>query len=80
VGSLRWRPPQPVIAWNGVRKADAYAIPCAQGNGTDPNPSGEDCLYLNVWTQTPTAHAKPNLEPLRSFGAWFRCAWGRTAF
>lgn len=55
LGSLRWRAPQPVIPWSGIRQADRYAASCMQ----DPNfvklfgaPPGlsEDCLYLNVWT------------------------------
>ena len=30
VGALRWREPQPVQAWNGVRKADTTAASCMQ--------------------------------------------------
>ncbi len=51
VGDLRWRAPQPVSKWQGVRPADRYAPGCMQSMGGPP-PSGmnEDCLYLNVWT------------------------------
>jgi len=56
LGPLRWRAPQPVAAWSGTRKADAYAASCMQKpgiplseGGTD-GPLSEDCLYLNVWT------------------------------
>lgn len=60
VGPLRWRPPQPVKAWSGVRPATDYGHDCMQlpfpGDAaplrTTPN---EDCLYLNVW-----APAKPS--------------------
>ena len=50
-GDLRWRAPQPVQKWEGVRKADHYAPACVPSMG-GPAPSGisEDCLYLNVWT------------------------------
>jgi para-nitrobenzyl esterase len=59
-GNLRWRPPQPVAAWEGVRKADAFGPVCVQPAGVgrlnvsvdvpgSPRVS-EDCLYLNVWT------------------------------
>src|SRR5262252_6452605 len=61
VGELRWKKPQPVVAWNGVKKTTAYAPACMQ----DPNmlrfigaPEGaasEDCLYLNVWTPAKSA-------------------------
>jgi len=30
VGELRWRAPQPVKPWDGVRKADAYSADCMQ--------------------------------------------------
>ena len=54
VGELRWRPPQPVTPWEGVREAVAYGPDCAQaGWGGSPGSitkgSSEDCLYLNLW-------------------------------
>ena len=51
VGDLRWRAPQPVPAWEGVRKGEQFAPACMQSMGGPP-PSGlsEDCLYLNIWT------------------------------
>ena len=30
VGSLRWKPPQPVSGWTGVRKADHFGPRCMQ--------------------------------------------------
>ena len=49
VGDLRWKEPQPVVAWTGVRKAEAFGAPCTQVSKANGEPS-EDCLYLNVWT------------------------------
>lgn len=49
VGDLRWKAPQPVIPWTGVKQARAVAWPCTQGSSA-PGGSSEDCLYLNVWT------------------------------
>src|SRR5262245_51279553 len=54
VGDLRWRAPQPVARWTGVRPATAYGHDCMQKPfpsdaaplGTEPD---EDCLVLNVW-------------------------------
>lgn len=54
VGGLRWRAPQAVQPWSGVRQATSYAADCMQlpfpsdaaPLGTKPD---EDCLYLNVW-------------------------------
>ena len=55
VGELRWKAPQPVVAWTGVRKADEWGTRCMQGPmfgplNTRDKAMGEDCLYLNVWT------------------------------
>ncbi len=64
VGNLRWKRPQPVVNWKGVRKADTFSNICWQpGNavGTfygdefywkENTVQSEDCLYLNIWTPT----------------------------
>lgn len=54
VGELRWRAPQPLKPWTGVRPATAYASDCMQlPFPSDAAPLGtkpaEDCLYANVW-------------------------------
>jgi len=54
IGNLRWRAPQPVTPWAGVRKATAFGHDCMQlpelGDAASltTTPS-EDCLVLNVW-------------------------------
>jgi len=64
VGPLRWKAPQPVAIWTGIRKADEFGSRCMQGNPfgdmvfRDKGIS-EDCLYLNVWT--PAASTKERL-------------------
>ena len=63
VGDLRWREPQPVAAWAGVREATAYAHDCMQEPfPSDAAPLGtppaEDCLYLNVWAPEKPASKK----------------------
>jgi para-nitrobenzyl esterase len=64
VGDLRWREPQPVKNWNGVRKADQFGPRCMQRTspGADywfrGNGMSEDCLYLNVWTPAKTGKEK----------------------
>jgi para-nitrobenzyl esterase len=53
VGDLRWRDPQPVKPWTGVREADAYGPACIQeagAEGRDALSLSEDCLHLNVWS------------------------------
>jgi para-nitrobenzyl esterase len=62
IGKLRWREPQRVAMWNGVRRADAYAAACMQKGvsmpGETPPTVSEDCLYLNIWTPPHTATAR----------------------
>jgi para-nitrobenzyl esterase len=64
-GENRWKAPQPVASWDGVRDATTLAPRCMQGGGGPPRegappppPTSEDCLYLNVWTTAESANAK----------------------
>ena len=62
VGDLRWKEPQPVVPWEGVKIADTYGAAAMQVTwnpesfyGREWQASGsvpfdEDCLYLNLWT------------------------------
>jgi para-nitrobenzyl esterase len=68
-GALRWKPPQPVTPWDGVRAGDKFGPACLQPHQRqrEPNnravdlpdspPVSEDCLYLNVWTPAASARA-----------------------
>ena len=67
VGKLRWTPPQPVVAWQGVRAADHFSAACVQPpTETEGSsawheglvPISEDCLYLNIWTPAQSANEK----------------------
>lgn len=69
VGELRWRPPQPAEAWQGVRDCARPAARCPQlgvqkGGFYEKEfypveeEMDEDCLYLNVWTPAQTAEEK----------------------
>jgi para-nitrobenzyl esterase len=68
VGELRWRAPQPVIPWPGVKAADRFGASCMQTIVTEKKPwtyefmahndVSEDCLYLNVWTAAKSAGEK----------------------
>jgi acetyl esterase/lipase len=63
IGELRWRAPQPVRPWNGIRKADHFTPGCMQAANLIqtfgvPPAIREDCLYLNVWTPARSARER----------------------
>jgi para-nitrobenzyl esterase len=69
VGDLRWRPPQPVKSWKGVKPAQAFGHSCWQAvapEGFGPwtheyvtqGDISEDCLFLNVWMPAHTTAKK----------------------
>ena len=66
IGKLRWKAPQPVKPWKGVRKAAEFGPRCMQApiysdmifrDRADKQMS-EDCLYLNVWTPAKSAQER----------------------
>ena len=67
VGELRWKAPQPVMAWDGIREAKQFGDDPMQlnifGDMAFRGPGrSEDCLYLNIWTTAQTtADALPVL-------------------
>ena len=78
VGDLRWKPPQPVPAWNGIKHADAFGPPCVQTPSPtgsiyamNPVPQSEDCLSLNVWTTASGGDKRPVMVWIHG-GAWTR--------
>ena len=86
-GRNRWRAPQPCENWAGVRDASRFApismqwipglgddIYCREWHVDPEIPMGEDCLYLNVWTNAKTAKDKlPVL--VWFFGGGLQCGY-----
>ncbi len=69
VGDLRWKAPQPVEPWEGVKECTVFSASPIQGTPVPfmmwtqeyiapKEPLSEDCLYLNVWTGASTAEEK----------------------
>ena len=55
VGPLRWKAPQPVRPWAGVRQATHFGAGCMQNPAMARQmgalvPLSEDCLFIDVWT------------------------------
>ena len=87
IGENRWKAPQPVIPWDGVRQCDKFGHPPFQaahypggyttewGYG-DEAPYSEDCLYLNVWTKAPGQTDKKLPVAVWIFGGGLREGWG----
>ncbi|MCQ2203538.1 MAG: carboxylesterase family protein [Bacteroidales bacterium] len=87
IGELRWKEPQPVVAWEGVKIADKFGHPGYQsvhypggyttewGYG-DEAPQSEDCLYLNVYTKAPGKVDKKLPVALWIHGGGYREGWG----
>jgi para-nitrobenzyl esterase len=57
VGNLRWRAPQQVHKWVGVKQTTMFA-PAPIQAGNPPSGKSEDCLYLNIWTPVKSANEK----------------------
>ena len=87
VGDLRWKEPQPVVPWEGVRQADTFGPGAWQAPHDSSNPwtsefywedpeFSEDCLYLNVWTPAPGKADKKLPVAMWIHGGAYTGGWG----
>jgi para-nitrobenzyl esterase len=69
VGDMRWKAPQPVKSWPGVKECNSFGPSPMQAKPVPfsmwseeflipKEPISEDCLYLNIWTGAKSAKEK----------------------
>jgi para-nitrobenzyl esterase len=75
---LRWREPQPVRPWQGIRYTAAFAPECIQTlRAHDINhyfgdeATSEDCLHLNIWAPPRSADETPRPVVVWIYGGGF---------
>ncbi len=87
IGKNRWRAPQPCESWAGVRDASRFApismqwipglgddIYCREWHVDPDIPMGEDCLYLNIWTNAKKGNEKMPVL-VWFFGGGLQCGY-----
>src|SRR4051794_1169727 len=72
LGENRWRAPQPVAKWEGVRKADAFGAPCIAGAPAAPRGGGRGAAAPAA---PPAAAAPAAREPARSEDCLYANIW-----
>lgn len=87
IGENRWKAPQPIIPWQGIKVCDKFGHPAFQaahypggyttewGYG-DESAYSEDCLYLNVYTKASNEPEKKLPVAFWIFGGGLREGWG----
>ena len=78
LGDLRWRAPQKLAPWRGVRDATSFGNACLQRPKPHNSimffgdePSGEDCLYLNIWAPKQARQPLPVLVWIHGGGFYY---------
>jgi len=75
LGENRWKAPQPVAKWDGVRKADAFGAPCAAGApGGRGGGGGRGAAAPGAAAQAPAPVAAPR-EPARAEDCLYLNVW-----
>jgi para-nitrobenzyl esterase len=76
LGENRWKAPQPVAKWDGVRQADAFGAPCAAGaGGGRGGGGGRGAAAPGAAAQAAPAPAAPPREPARAEDCLYLNVW-----
>ena len=76
VGDNRWKAPQPVAKWEGVRKADAFGAPCAAGPAGGGRGGGRGAAPgAAPGAAAPAAPVAPPREPARAEDCLYLNVW-----
>src|SRR5262245_57032730 len=77
VGENRWKAPQPVAKWEGVRRADAFGAPCAAGPAGGGRGGGRGAApgAAAPGAAAPPAQTAPPREPARSEDCLYLNVW-----
>jgi len=80
LGDNRWKAPQPVAKWDGVRKADAFGAPCAAGApGGGRGGGGGRAAAPGAAAAAPAAPAAAPREPARAEDCLYANVWTSAA-
>jgi para-nitrobenzyl esterase len=75
LGENRWKAPQPVAKWDGVRKADAFGAPCAAGPAGGGRGGGRGAAAPGAPAAAPPAQTAPPREPARAEDCLYLNVW-----
>ena len=75
LGENRWKAPQPVAKWEGVRKADAFGAPCTSGPDAGRGGGRGAAPGAAAPAAAPPAQAAPPREPARSEDCLYLNVW-----
>lgn len=78
IDDLRWRAPQPIEAWSGIRDATRIGADCVQAIGPEAVLGGgggvvvgnEDCLFVNVYAPVPDQVRDDKASEARPVMVW----------
>ncbi|XP_058803728.1 esterase FE4-like [Phymastichus coffea] len=66
IGDLRFKDPEPIDSWTGIKDTTKYGNPCAQIDASGNFIGSEDCLFINVCVRS-----LENVDKPKPVMVWF---------